>query len=112
MRVEALIATEALIILALVLLNGVLAGSEIAVVALRKTRVDQLVEGGSRAARAIRRLQGDPERFMATVQIGITVVSATAGAFGGSSFAKRLAPLVASVAWLQPTLAKIGRAHV
>ena len=112
MRVEALIATEALIILALVLLNGVLAGSEIAVVALRKTRVDQLVEGGSRAARAIRRLQGDPERFMATVQIGITVVSATAGAFGGSSFAKRLAPLVASVAWLQPYADQVALAII
>jgi putative hemolysin len=99
--VEALIATEVLIIVALVLLNGILAGSEIAVVALRKTRVDQMVADGSSAARAIRKLQGDPERFMATVQIGITVVGATAGAFGGARFAKHLAPLLAQLPWLE-----------
>jgi putative hemolysin len=112
MGVEALLATEALIIVALVLFNGVLAGSEIAVVALRKTRVEQLVAGGSSAARAIRRLQGDPERFMATVQIGITVVSATAGAFGGASFAKHLAPLLARVPWLQAYADQVALAIV
>ncbi|MEJ7731265.1 MAG: hemolysin family protein [Polyangiaceae bacterium] len=109
---EALLATEALIIVALVLLNGILAGSEIAVVALRKTRVEQLVATGSRAARAIRKLQGDPERFMATVQIGITVVGATAGAFGGASFAKHLAPVLARVPWLQAYADQVALALV
>jgi putative hemolysin len=74
--------------------NGILAGAEIAVVALRRTRIRELVEAGSGAARAIQALRDQPERFLATVQIGITVVGATAGAFGGATFAADLAPVL------------------
>lgn len=80
-----------MIILVLVLANGILAGSEIAVVSMRKTRVDELVEKGG-AGRAVAGLRADPERFLATVQIGITVIGAAAGAFGGSSMARDLEP--------------------
>jgi putative hemolysin len=93
---------EPLIILALVLFNGVLAGAEIAVVSLRKTRLQELVDGGSGAARAVQHLREKPERFLATVQIGITVVGATAGAFGGSSFAAHLVPLFRAIGPLAP----------
>ncbi|MBF5046118.1 HlyC/CorC family transporter [Aggregicoccus sp. 17bor-14] len=78
----------------LVLLNGVFSGAEIAIISVRSTRLNELVEGGSRAARAVRALRANPDRFLATVQIGITVVGATAAAFGGSSIAVRLAPLL------------------
>lgn len=88
---------ELLIILALVLVNGVLAGAEIAIVALRRSRLEQLVSDGSKRARAIKQLRDNPERFFATVQIGITVVGATAGAFGGATFARTLAPVLARV---------------
>ena len=84
----------------LVLLNGVLAGAEIALVTLRKTRVEQLLQQGSRGAKAVRALQDDPERLLATVQIGITVVGAAAGAFGGATFARDLAPLFAPLPWI------------
>lgn len=94
---EAAILVELLVILALVLVNGVLAGAEIAIVALRRTRLEQLVHSGSRRARAVKRLRDNPERFLATVQIGITIVGATAGAFGGSTFARDLAPVVRSI---------------
>ncbi|WP_420829746.1 hemolysin family protein [Polyangium aurulentum] len=80
--------------LALVLVNGVLAGAEIAVVALRSSRLDRLVAEKSRRARAVKALRDDPERFLATVQIGITVIGALAGAFGGATFAEDLAPLL------------------
>lgn len=66
-------------------------------VSLRKSRLLELVEGGSGNARAVLSLRNHPERFLATVQIGITVVGATAAAFGGSNVAARLEPLVASI---------------
>ncbi len=94
--------TELLIILALVLLNGVFAGAEIAILSLRKTRVAELVEEGSGAARAVARLREDPERFLATVQIGITVIGATAAAFGGASVAAELTPVLASLPSVAP----------
>jgi putative hemolysin len=93
---------EAAVILALVAANGVFAGAEIAIIALRKTRLAQLVEEGRAAARAVQKLRDEPERFLATVQIGITVVGATAAAFGGASVARRLAPLIAGVGPLEP----------
>lgn len=86
---------ELLIILALVLANGVLSGAEIAIIAVRATRLRELVDQGHGAARAVLRLREQPERFLATVQIGITVVSATAGAFGGATLADDLAPVLA-----------------
>ncbi|MEO5726489.1 MAG: CNNM domain-containing protein [Byssovorax sp.] len=73
---------ELLILLALALVSGILAGPEIAVVALRDSRLTTLVASGSRRARAMKRLRDDPERFLATVQIGITIIGTVAGAFG------------------------------
>ena len=77
------------------LANGVFAGAEIAIISLRKTRLAQLVEEGRGAARAVKRLRDQPERFLATVQVGVTVVGASAAAFGGASLAGRLAPYLA-----------------
>ncbi|HEX2875139.1 MAG TPA: hemolysin family protein, partial [Polyangiaceae bacterium] len=95
-----MIVTELLIIFALVLANAVFSGAEIAIVALRKARVQELAERGSGGARAALRLREQPETFLATVQVGITVVGATAAAFGGSSLAKRLESLLATHVWL------------
>jgi len=94
--------TELLIIVGLILVNGVLAGAEIAVVAVRASRVRELAERGSGAARALGELRSDPERFLSTIQVVITVVGAAAAAFGGSAFAEDLAPGVSQVAWLSP----------
>ena len=85
------ILVELAIILALVLANGVFSGAEIAVISLRKTRLAQLVDEGRSSARAVKRLRDAPEQFLATVQIGITVVGATAAAFGGASLARHRA---------------------
>lgn len=81
---------ELSIVIALVLANGLFAGAEIAIIAVRATRLEELASE-SRAGAYLARLRGDPERFLATVQIGITVVSATAAAFGGATLAERLA---------------------
>ncbi|WNG35854.1 HlyC/CorC family transporter [Archangium violaceum] len=74
----------------LILANGVFAGAELALLSVRKTRLRELLEEGNRSARAVQALRDNPERFLATVQIGITVVGATAAAFGGASIAQRL----------------------
>lgn len=96
------VAFEVLVLLGLVLINGVLAGAEIAIVTMRNTRLQELVSRGSVTARAVQRLRQQPEGFLATVQIGITVVSATAGAFGGANFAADLTPLLAQSELLAP----------
>ncbi len=93
---------ELLIVLALTLANGVFAAAEIAIVAQRRTRVLELVEEGRRGARPLLALRENPERFLATVQVGITVVGASAAAFSGASVADRIAPLLARVDWLAP----------
>ncbi|MDP3506030.1 MAG: hemolysin family protein [Myxococcales bacterium] len=95
-------AFEILIILALVLANGVLAGAEIAVISMRPGRLRELQGEGSKGALAVQRLREQPERFFATVQVGITVVGATAGAFGGASFARDLSKVLAQWALIEP----------
>lgn len=84
------VGAELLIILALILANAVFAGAEIAILSVRKTRARELADEGRPAAQAILRLRDQPETFLATVQIGITVVGATAAAFGGATVARVL----------------------
>lgn len=88
------------------------AGAEIAVVALRKTRIQELADGGKAGAAAVLALRDQPERFLATVQVGITVVGASAAAFGGSSLAKDLAPHLARIEWLAPFAEQVALATV
>jgi putative hemolysin len=88
---------ELTVVLLLIAANGVLAGAEIAVVSVRKTRVQALVDEGRRGARVLAGLRKDPERFLATVQIGITVVGTAASVFGGSSVAADLEPLLRGI---------------
>jgi putative hemolysin len=76
---------ELVAILGLILVNGVFAGAEIAILTLRKTRLQQLIDAGSGPALRIRDLRNHPERFLASVQIGITVVGAAAAALGGAT---------------------------
>ncbi len=105
---ESRILDELLTILALTLLNGVFSGAEIAILSIRKTRLSELVDEGNANARAILTLREQPERFLATVQIGITVVSATAAAYGGSSVAAALAPFVAMIPGLEEVAGKVA----
>jgi putative hemolysin len=77
--------SELLFVVALVLLNGVFSGAEIALLSVRRTRVQELVDEGRLGARAVAGLRAQPESLLATVQVGITVIGATAAAFGGAS---------------------------
>ena len=93
---------EVSVILALILVNGLLAGAEIAIVSLRASRVRELEAEGGRSALALAGLRRDSERFLATVQVGITCVGALAAAFGGATLAARLVPPLQEVGWLAP----------
>jgi putative hemolysin len=86
-------AAELLIVLGLVLVNGLFAGAEIALLTVRKSHIQERASAGSRAARAVLKLRRHPERFLATVQIGITAVGAAAAAFGGARIARDLTPV-------------------
>jgi putative hemolysin len=85
------------ILLALILLNGVLAGAELALVTVRESQLQFLARSGDRSARAALQLRAHPERFLATVQVGITGISALAGAVGGSAVATQIAPWFARI---------------
>ena len=103
---------ELLIIVLLVVVNGLLAAAEIAVLSVDKNRLHSLAESGNPRAEAVRALRADPERFFATVQVGITLVSVTAGAFGGATMARDVAPFVAQVRSLAPYATELSVAMV
>jgi putative hemolysin len=81
---------EIFLIILLIVLNGLFAMSELAVVSARRVRLQQLARAGSRGARVAMHLIADPGRFLATVQIGISLVAVVAGAFGGATLGHRL----------------------
>ena len=91
------IALELLAILLLIVANGVFSGAEIAVVSSRRVRLEQQAEKGDRQARAALRLAADPNAFLSTVQIGITLIGILSGAVGGATIARRLEPLLATI---------------
>ncbi|MDX6751720.1 hemolysin family protein [Geminicoccaceae bacterium 1502E] len=82
---------ELLVVLGLVLLNGLFAMAELAVVSSRPVRLKQRAEAGGRGARVALRLREDPTSFLSTVQVGITLVGIFAGAYSGATFADPLA---------------------
>ena len=89
-----LIVNEFVIILLLILVNGFFAGAELAVLSARRSRISGLAAAGNRQARIIEQIQKDPHRFLATVQIGVTVVGSLASAIGGSAAVQYLKPLL------------------
>ncbi|MBP1741178.1 MAG: hypothetical protein H6Q48_3471 [Deltaproteobacteria bacterium] len=99
---------ETLVIFLLIAANGVLAMSEIAIVAARKARLQQSANSGDAGARAALELATHPNRFLATVQIGITLVGILAGAFGGATLAHEIEHLAIEVPALAPYAGIIG----
>lgn len=82
---------EIIIIVVLILVNGVLSMSEAAMVASRRARLQQRVNEGDKSASTALHLLEKPNIFLSTVQIGITLISVLAGAFGGATIAEVLA---------------------
>jgi putative hemolysin len=87
--------------------NGFFSGSEIAILSMRRSRVEQLIAEGSRGARWVKHLQDNMDRFLATVQIGVTLMGTLAGVLGGYLASRYLEPVLlrATLArWLPPAL--------
>src|SRR5438067_210175 len=93
---------EAAPLLFLIVLNGVFSMSETAVVSARRARLQGLAETGSRGARTALQLAHEPNRFLSTVQIAITLIGILAGAFGGTTVAQDLSVSLAQVPALAP----------
>ncbi len=85
------------LIVIFILLNGLFAAAEIAVVTARKSRVKQLMEEGNRAARILYKFKEEPDRFLATIQIAITLGSVLASAIGGAAAIQVIKPIIAQV---------------
>jgi putative hemolysin len=100
------IAFELFFLLLLILLNGVFAMSELAVVSARKTRLQQRAQEGDHKAGIALELARAPNQFLATIQIGITLVGIFAGAFGGATLAEEIDDMVSEI----PFLATYGEA--
>lgn len=99
---------ELLLILILLVCNGVFAMTEIALVSVRKGRLQQLAGEGSSGARQALKLLENPERFLSSVQIGITLVGVLSGAFGGAALAGYIEPWVAAVPAFKPYAGNIA----
>ncbi len=102
------IVTEVVIILGLLVLNGVFAMTELAVVSARRARLKQMADSGDAGARVALELALQPTRFLSTVQVGITLVGVLAGAFGGATLADEIAEGLRKVALLEPYAAGLG----
>jgi len=88
---------EIFFIFLLILFNGYLAGVEIAVVTARKSHIKQMVEKGKKNAEVFLRLKEEPDRFLATIQIGITVVGVLASAIGGAAAIEVIKPAIQDI---------------
>ena len=93
---------EFFIIIGLILLNGVLAMSEIAMVSARKSRLETEARTGNKSARRALKLANEPDRFLSTVQIGITLIGILTGLYSGQALAGELAVWVEKIEALQP----------
>lgn len=92
MSVESLI-FGTIIIAVLILLNGFFSSSEIAIISAKRSIIDKLAREGNSSASIVARMKEDPERFLATVQVGVTIAGSLASAIGGIIAIKFLEPL-------------------
>ncbi|MGO4476339.1 hemolysin family protein [Massilia sp. 2TAF26] len=88
---------DIIIILVLILLNGIFAMSELAVVSAKRMRLEKMAAEGNAGAPAAIRLSEDPSRFLSTVQVGITLIGIFNGAFGEASLVARLIPSLTDI---------------
>ncbi|MFN3856231.1 MAG: hemolysin family protein [Caulobacter sp.] len=88
------------VVLLLVVLNGVFAMSELAVVSSRRARLQTRAERGDAGAAAALKLSEDPTRFLSAVQVGITLIGILAGAYGQATIAGELDTILETVPWL------------
>ena len=101
---------EFLIILLLVILNGIFAMYEMALVSSNKTRLETLVSKGNKRAKGVLKQLKDPEKYLSTIQIGITLIGIVSGAYGGANIADDLVPLFSMIPGAEPYATKLAMA--
>ena len=89
--------SDILLIIIFIIINGFFAGAEIAVVTARRSHIRHLVEEGNRRAEILHKFKGDPERFLATTQLGVTLAGVIAAAIGGAIAVKTIKPLIMEI---------------
>lgn len=95
--VEGLILGELLVILVLILVNGFFSGAELAILAAGRGRLQQQAAAGSRGAKLAYDLASDPNRFLPTVQVGITLIGTFTGVIGGARLGEFVAELLGTI---------------
>ncbi len=100
--------TEILILFALIILNGLFVMSEIALVSARKGRLESMSNKGDLKSKVALELSFNPEKFLPTAQIGITLISILTGFYSGEKFSKGLKPLVENFSILKPYASTIS----
>jgi putative hemolysin len=99
---------QIIIIVGLILLNGLFALAEIAVIAAREARLQERAYREDQGALDALKLKENPNRFLSTIQIGITLIGTLAGAFGGASVAEQVTELLQRVPFLVPYADALG----
>ncbi len=103
---------EIFILIILVVLNGLFVMSEIALVSARRGRLEGLANKGNRRAKIALDLIDNPEKFLSTAQIGITLIAILTGVYSGEKFSKDLEPYVARIDFLRPYATNISTALI
>jgi len=93
---------EIFVLFVLILFNGFFSLSEIALVSSKEARLEQYRQNGSKGARIAIKLRSNSEKFLSSVQVGITLISLITGAYGGISLAEEVQPLFAQFESLRP----------
>jgi len=88
---------DILLIIIFILLNGIFAAAEISIVTLRRTRVKQLIDEGKKHAEVLDKLREEPDRFLATIQVGITLAAVLASAIGGAFANEIIKPILKNI---------------
>jgi CBS domain containing-hemolysin-like protein len=103
---------ELLALLGLILLNAFFVAAEYGLVTSRRTRILELEHQGNRRARAVRRITGDPPRFISAMQLGVTMTSLGIGALGEQVLAREFEPVMASALAVVLALLIVTYLHV
>ncbi|MBW4664307.1 MAG: hemolysin family protein [Chroococcus sp. CMT-3BRIN-NPC107] len=96
------ITLEILLLFLLIVANGIFSMSEMAIISSRKVRLQNMANQGNKKARVALDLAESPNKFLSTVQVGITLIGILAGAFGGATISEKLAENLNQIPWLAP----------
>src|SRR5207253_7375255 len=99
---------ELAIVTVLIVINGLLSMSELAIVSSRPARLAALAERSVKGSRRALALASDPGKFLSTVQIGITLIGVLAGAFSGATLGQRLTDMLVEAGWSQGVADAVG----